>query len=94
MPTGLSNGNFHVNQSYRERVQAWQEEAWEAERKDRLERKLEEERNVFSMLLELDPDGAHDWYADDRNVPAFGPVSERIELIQARIAELKGESSG
>jgi len=65
----------------------WVETPEEKRHKEEL---LQQERDVFAELLELD-ENAHAWYADDDNVPAYGSIRERIEIIHARIAELKAQ---
>lgn len=54
--------------------------------------KLEAEQDVvMAELMKLDPNWEA-WYDDDNNVPCYGPIAERIEIVRKRIEELKARA--
>ena len=69
-----------------------------AELREELRQQVQERRmtklhekacSLYTRLVELDPEGGEAWYDDDDNVPAFGPVRERIVILERRIAQLE-----
>ena len=46
------------------------------------------ESSLMNELADLDP-AWELWFDDDANVPAYGPIRERIQILEQRVAELK-----
>ncbi len=67
-----------------------EEQAQEVQRKRQAEL-LCQQADVMDELMSIDPQGWEAWYDDDRNVPAYGTVTERIEILRKRVAELKAQ---
>jgi len=89
MPTGISNGSHNVSRSQREFLAYWKEAGAKEEREKRLRALQVEQYRAYQELLKLDPEGGEAWFDDDANVPAFGSIRERIEILKTRIRELR-----
>lgn len=57
----------------------------------RRDRDLARERDLIDQLAALSP-AKLDWYADDDNVPPYGPVAERIAVLERLISEATQET--
>lgn len=60
-------------------------------REREFQEELQRERDLIAQLAELSP-AKLDWYADDANVPPYGPAADRIAVLERLIREATQEN--
>lgn len=80
----LTLNGKRIGRAAHEEKRDFMENIYAQDRKARSEARLQLEQELIIAADSFDP-GFGDWYASDA-VPEFGPVGERIRLIEQRMA--------
>ncbi len=85
---GLKHATPGMKAQHMRMIMGWQANLQERQAQYRLKILRVVESRLMDELASLDP-AWEVWFDDDDNVPDYGPIRERIQILERRVAELK-----